>query len=213
MIVVDVETTGQDTRACSILSIGAVNHEKPKEIFYIECRAFRSAVIDPKELERNGFTIEQARNPEALPVAAAVEMFVAWFKAAECKDKTLAGQRVGSFDQIFLELAIKRAGLKPPFGYLSVDLHSVARFHMKTRGLKPPVDKNGNSALSLDRVLKYCGLEPETIPHHARTGAKLEAEAFSRLERGVGLLAEYSKFQIPQYLKRFKTPAGIIQQI
>lgn len=62
---------------------------------------------------------------------------------------------------------IKHVG-KWPFGYRSLDLHSVA------------FAKLGKS-LSLDRILQTVGLELEPKPHNALTGARLERDAFKRL--------------------------------
>ena len=48
----------------------------------------------------------------------------------------------------------------------------------------------------------YVGLPPEPKPHHALTGAKVEAEALSRLLFGKILLKEFAHYEIPKYLKK-----------
>jgi hypothetical protein len=45
-------------------------------------------------------------------------------------------------------------------------------------------------------------LPPEPYPHNGLRGAKIEAEALSRLIYGKNLLEEYKEFKIPQYLER-----------
>ncbi len=91
--------------------------------------------------------------------------------------------------------------MKALFKKRSVDLHSVCYTHMLVRGRNPA--KEGTSIVSLDKVLEYVGLQPEPKPHNALTGAKLEAEAFSRLIYGRQLLPEYAEFKIPEYIFTF----------
>ena len=55
MIVVDIETTGTNPQKHSIVSIGAINLEASAERFYIECRIWVGAHIDPAALVVNVF--------------------------------------------------------------------------------------------------------------------------------------------------------------
>ena len=48
MIIADVETTGVDSRLCSLVSIGAVEFDSPNNQFYVECRAFEGAHIEQR---------------------------------------------------------------------------------------------------------------------------------------------------------------------
>ena len=57
--------------------------------------------------------------------------------------------------------------------------------------------KHNHSALNLDTILVYVGLLEEPKPHNGLRGAKLEAEAFSRLFYDKPLLEEYRSFPIP----------------
>ena len=85
-------------------------------------------------------------------------------------------------------------------GYRSVDLHSVAFFHYLINGKKIPQKSDGRSGLNLTAILDYVGLPPEEKPHNGLNGAKLEAEAFSRLIKGKVLLKEYAKHPVPEHL-------------
>ena len=76
-----------------------------------------------------------------------------------------------------------------------MDLHSVAYYHMKKRGVPVPT-KNNHSALNLDAILAYVGLSTRSTAHHALMDAKLEGEAFSRLLSGAGLLPEFEKYPV-----------------
>jgi len=51
--------------------------------------------------------------------------------------------------------------------------------------------------MNLDKILNYVGLPDEPRPHNGLCGAKLEAEAFSRLVNDKSLLEEYGKYSIP----------------
>ncbi len=59
MIVVDVESTGVDPKLCSLLSVGAVDFDNPKNQFYMECYAFSGAHIEKEALVVAGFTMEE----------------------------------------------------------------------------------------------------------------------------------------------------------
>lgn len=44
------------------------------------------------------------------------------------------------------------------------------------------------------------GLPNEPIPHNALTGAKMEAEAFSRFIYGKSFFKEFENYPVPHYL-------------
>ena len=166
MIIVDVETTGIDPHKNSLLSIGAVDYEKGDE-FYVECHAFPNSEIDPISLEINGYTREQCLDMTKPSPVEAYKKFLWW--STDNRLVMLAGQQVGSFDAKFLQYVHELAGFgKWPFGYRTIDLHSVA------------YAKFGES-LNLDGILARLGLEAEPKPHNALTGARKEAEAFRLL--------------------------------
>jgi DNA polymerase III epsilon subunit-like protein len=170
MIILDIETSGLDERENCMLSLGAVEFETGLE-FYGECKAYTDAIISEQALAVNGFTYAQANDPTKRVPHELLRNFCEW--AIELKHgQLLAGQQVGSFDIKFIKRVfdhnLSHTGIKWPFGYRSVDLHSLA--WVKWR-----------ESLSLDGILVKLGLASETKPHNALTGAKLEAEAFKRL--------------------------------
>ena len=193
MIVVDIEATGVDTRLCSLLSVGAVEFEKPLNTFYMECRAFDGAHVEKEALVISGFTETQVRDEKKRTDREVVLAFLDWLKT--CKEWTLAGQNP-SFDRSFLEETAHRYHINWPLAHRTVDLHSIAYYHIKKRGLEPP-QKNNHSALNLDRILRYVGLPTRAKKHNALEDANLEAEALSRLLYGKNLLPEYASLTVP----------------
>ncbi|MFC1728476.1 exonuclease domain-containing protein [Nanoarchaeota archaeon] len=196
MIVLDIETTGLIPKLHSIVSIGAVDFNNPENQFYDECRIRRGARIDPIALELNGFTEERMLDEKKSSLKEISQLFLKW--AENIEYKSLAGENV-SFDQDFLEDTLRRHDIPWPFGYRLVDLHTASYSHHLKRGVAPPI-KDGLSRLSLDRTLDYVGIPPEPKPHNALNGAKLGAEALSRLLHGKNLLEEYKHHRIPDYL-------------
>ena len=80
MIVVDVECTGVDEVKHAILSVGAIDFDNPNNQFYEECRAFEGAHIMDEALEINGFTKEQALDPNKQSDEELVKHFIEWTK-------------------------------------------------------------------------------------------------------------------------------------
>lgn len=204
MIIVDIETTGTDFLKNSIVSIGAVDFFKPENQFYQECKIWEGAEISEEALKINGFTIEQITNPNKQSLEDAVKKFINWTENID--DKTFAGENP-VFDYIFLRTSAQKYNLPWNLGRAtgtgrSVDLHSLCYSNYLKRNLIPPL-KDKKTDLNLNKTLKYVGLPEEPNPHNALTGAKIEAEAFSRLIYGRGLLKEFEKFKIPEYLKTF----------
>lgn len=186
MIVVDVETSGLNPELSSLVSIGAVNFEDRTQEFYEECKVFDGAEIDPKGLELNGYSENQIADPKKQSEAELIKNFSKWVSEQNnTLQKTngydhVIGAQAAYFDVSFLQAACKRAGINYMFGRRSVDLHAVSYAHHLAHGKPLPI-KDGQVSLSLNATLEYLGLEPEPNPHIAITGARLEAEAFSRL--------------------------------
>lgn len=196
MIVVDVEASGVDYNKHSIISVGAIDFDKPENQFYEECRIWDGAHIDPGASEVHGMSDAQITDPTKQTEADVVHKFIAF--AEHISDRTFAGQNV-SFDRDFLRAAAERAGHTDwPFAHRTIDTHTLAWMHMVKRGLVPPIDvEKHRSALNLDAVLNYCGIPEEPTPHNALTGAKSHAEVISRLLYGKKLLPEFEKFEMP----------------
>ncbi len=193
MIIVDVETTGVDEVKHSILSVGAIDFEYPERQFYEECRAFDGAHIDDEGLAINGFTREQVGDKNKQTDEDLIKHFIAWAK--EVAEQTFSGQNP-SFDRDFLHRAADRYHLEWPFAFRTIDQHSVCFTHMIKRGVVPPVIKK-HSGLNSNNIMEYVGIPTEPHPHNALNGAKVAAEALSRLLYDRNLLSEYKEYPIP----------------
>ncbi|OHA85742.1 MAG: hypothetical protein A2408_01585 [Candidatus Yonathbacteria bacterium RIFOXYC1_FULL_52_10] len=193
MLVIDAEFSGLDPRAHSIVSIGAVDFADPERQFYGECRIWDGAHIMPEALAVCGFSEEQVRDPKKQSLEELAQSFHRWVEQSD--DRTLAGQNV-ALDRDFLNESFRRAGLEFRFAHRNVDSHSVAFAYFAKKGMPLPKKSDYQSALSLDKILTTLGLPPEPKPHIALNGAKLEAEAFSRLMFEKNLLPEFAQYPI-----------------
>ena len=195
MIIVDTETTGINPAKNSIISIGALDFRNPQNQFYDECRIGKEIEVNSRALEINGFKEHELYDPAKHSLEKLMHMFQKWLE--DIKDITIAGENP-KFDRDFLDFSAKRYGL-PGFAHRTIDLHTVAYEYKMLRNLEIPL-KNNSSALSSDSSLNFVGLPPEPMPHHALVGAKLEAEAFSRLWFKKALFEEYTKYELPEDL-------------
>lgn len=194
MIFVDVETSGLDSKKCSLLSIGAIDFDNPKNQFYEECRVFSGAHVEREALQVNGFTENDARDFRKKTDEEIVRGFLRW--AGTCKEWTFAGQNI-SFDRDFIKETCHRYHVDWPFAQRTIDLHSVVYAELLRigKGSKIPV-KNNHSDLNLDKIIELAGLEKRSGIHNGLEDAKLEAEAFSRIIYGKNLLEEYKIFPV-----------------
>ncbi|MBP9836502.1 MAG: 3'-5' exonuclease [Candidatus Pacebacteria bacterium] len=195
MIIIDIEASGVDYKKHSIVSIGALDFSNPTNRFYGECRIWDGAHIMDEALAVCGFTKDQITDPDKKSEAELVQEFMEW--SQHMADRTLTGQNV-SFDRDMLKAGCERAGLPWDLAYRTLDTHTFCWMHMIKRGLIPPIDpQHRRSALNLDAILNYCGIEDEPKPHNALTGAMSHAEVTSRLLNNKKLLPEFSQFEIP----------------
>ena len=202
MIVVDLETSGLNFNKCGIWQIGAIELENPENIFLEEARIDdEDGVIDEGEekvLEIIGKTEEQLRDKNKQSQKKLLENFFKWIASVEIKN--LVCQNPG-FDRAFMEIKAKKYGLEIPFPHRSFDLHSVAQAkHVEIKG--EFLIKDNKSDFGLSNILKFVGMKDERGAHNGLEDAKLEAECFSRLLYGKGLLKEFEQFPIPDYLKK-----------
>lgn len=193
MIIVDVETTGVDEVKHAILSVGAIDFDNPSNQFYEECRVWDGAHIDDEGLAINGFTREQAIDQTKQTDEELIKHFINWAKGV--KEQTFAGQNP-SFDRDFLHRAADRYHLEWPFAFRTIDQHSVCYTHMIKRGVTPPII-NSHTALNSDKIMEYVGIPTEPHPHNALSGAKIAAEALSRLLYGKKLLSDFKDYDLP----------------
>ncbi|MDD2487324.1 MAG: hypothetical protein PHS92_03070 [Candidatus Gracilibacteria bacterium] len=200
MIILDIETSSADPYNGSLLSIGAVEFENPRNQFYGECKAYEGADIQERALEVNGFTIEQVTDRTKQTVLDLIYNFMQW--SNKINDRTIGGHNVGYFDLRFIEENANKMGLVNNFGllngnYRTLDLHTIAYSYLIKNKIEIPM-KNNQSSLNLDYVLGLVGLPMEPRPHNGLNGAKYEAEAFSRFLYGKKLLPEFEKYDLPE---------------
>lgn len=195
MLAVDVETSGLSALDCSILSIGALDIENPKQRFYGECRLWEGAHVTDEALLINGFSNEDIRDSNKKSEAELVTEFLEW--SQHLGNRTITGQNP-SFDRDFLQAAALRAGLAWDMAHRTIDTHTLCYMHIVKSGAPPPIDEqHRRSALDLDAILNYCGIPSEPEPHNALTGALSHAEVASRLLFDKKLLPEFEQYEIP----------------
>ncbi|OGG41979.1 hypothetical protein A2837_02100 [Candidatus Kaiserbacteria bacterium RIFCSPHIGHO2_01_FULL_46_22] len=195
MLVVDIESSGMSPERDSILSIGALDIENPAQRFYGECRIWKGAHINDESLEVNGFTREEAMDPNKKSESKLVQEFLEW--SQNLNDRTLAGQNP-SFDRDFLRAAAARTHLDWDLAHRTIDTHTLCYMHIVKQGGQPPLDTaHRRSSLDLDAILNYCGIPDEPMPHNALTGAISHAEVISRLLYNKKLLPEFAQYDIP----------------
>lgn len=205
MIVVDVETTGLTPYEHGVCSIGAVVLEPSGwhhgEVFYRECRPRPEATVDPAALAVNGFTREDLADADKPPEGRAVQDFLKWAMRTTT-DHTLAGHNP-RFDLDFLRAALECGDDRSPYynwplGWRIVDLHTLVYAAHVLLGRDVPLYR-GTSALGLNKCLAFVGLPKEPDPHNALTGAKMEAEALSRLLWHKSLWSEFGEYEFGEY--------------
>ena len=209
MIVVDLETSGLDKVKCGIWQIGAVDLST-KEEFFQEARIDEGDFVHKEALLVIGKTEEQLRDRTRQTQKQLLENFFRWY--SKRKNKIFIAQNP-QFDFSFLDIKARKYGLKLPFGYRAIDLHSLAMFkYMEIKG-KFLMEKE-DSGMGLSGIIEFCGLrDPRVIvgkgkiiqkgkSHSAIGDARLEAECFSRLVFGKGFFPEYSKYPLPTELRK-----------
>jgi DNA polymerase III epsilon subunit-like protein len=195
MLILDIEASGTNYNKHSVVSVGALDFNNPNNQFYAECRIWPGAHIMDGALQVNGFTEEELMDDSKLSEGELITKFITW--SNELNDRTLAGQNV-SFDRDMMRAGAERAGINWNFAYRTIDTHSLCWMHMVQAGNQPPIDKDHKrSSLSLDAILKYCGIPEEPQPHNALTGALCHGEVASRLLYSKKLLPEFEQFEIP----------------
>jgi DNA polymerase III epsilon subunit-like protein len=196
MLVVDVESTGLDPQRHALVSVGAIDFLHPDDHFYRECRVWEGAAIDREALRINGFSDAQLRDSRKPSLAQTLDAFIQWF--SRHPNRTFAGLNP-AFDRALLIASAQRAGIEWRPGHRMVDLHSLCYAHQLGRGVIPS-EPHDLMTLTTNEIFRYVGLPPEPRPHHALTGAKMEAEAFSRLISGTSLLKEFERYPVPFHI-------------
>ncbi len=195
MIVLDIEATGTNYQKHSILSIGALDFDKPENRIYLECQAWKGAHINPEAIKVCGFTEEEATDNTKETEAQLIAQFMTWADGIE--DQTFLGQNV-SFDRDYVKAACERAGYNYPFAHRTIDTHSLAYMHHVIHGTKVPIEKR-HSALNIEAIATYLGMPEEPEPHNALTGALYHAEMAYRILYNKEYLEEFKEYKIPSF--------------
>ena len=197
----DIETSGLDAEDNGLLSIGAVDFLNPTETFYGECHIREGEKIDSEALEINGFTYDEARDKTKQSTRDLLVAFDEWLKTRPIR--MVGGLHIAAFDVPFINKKALQCGVRLKLHKRSIDLHSIA--YAKMQELKKVVPMtDGWSVMDTDFIHPFAGLPKEPRPHHGLSGAKWEAESLSRLMLGKGLLKEFARYPVPEYLQKKK---------
>ena len=197
MIIIDIEASGLDIKKYAIVSFGAVDFSNPERQFYAEPKMWEGAECDPEALAINGFTEEECRDPKRKDLKEVMNEFLEWVKPI--KERTLVGQNP-CFDRLYINDAFRRSHIGWNFSYRTLDLHSIAYVDHINRGIPVPIENN-RTGIDLDTILTYVGIPEEPKPHNGLTGAKVEAEALSRILYGKKLLPEFASYPVPKIFR------------
>ena len=198
----DIETSGTDFLKCGVWQIGAIDLATGEE-FLEESRIDDGDRIvnmpgDSKTcLEVIGKTEEELRDKNKQSQKQLIENFFKWIENKFWKN-FLCQNPV--FDVGFLNNKSSKYGLIKPFYHRSFDLHNIAQIKYFELNGKFLIKKNHRD-MGLKNILEFCGMKDERKAHNALEDCKLTAECFYRLVYGRNFFSEYSKFEIPKYLK------------
>ncbi len=196
MIVVDLETSGVDFVKCGIWQIGAIDLHTHEE-FFGECRIDKEDSVEQNALKVIGKTEKYLRFGNKENQKELLGRFFKWCKKSKIKNFMCENP---NFDVSFLEIKSKKYNLEFPFHHRAFDLHSIASLkYLEIHG-KFSI-KDSKSDFGLSSTIRFCGMKDTRKFHNALEDAKLTAECFSRIFFGKGMIREYEKFKIPEYLK------------
>jgi len=189
MIVLDLETSGLYPEKCGIWQVGAVEFEKPENIFLEECRIDDDDEIQKEALIICGKTEEELKDKNKQSQKEMIEKLFKWIEKIKVKNLVCQNPQ---FDFAFLTMKARKYNIKIPFHYRTIDLHSVAQtiYYIKNKSFSIDEDKCG---MGLSKILEMCGEKDERMalkngeivregkPHNALEDAQLEAKCLRKL--------------------------------
>ncbi len=215
MIVLDIESSGIDTGKCGIWQIGSIDLNHPENQFLEEARIDEEDSVSQQALEITGKTEEELRDKNKQSQKQLILNYLNWRET--CKEKITMGQNIG-WDLNFIQNRCMKYDILDKFrkssGQRGMDLQTIAQEKYKETYGKYLLKENGNSDMTLSKVLEFCGIpdqrkqvskgkvSKEGTSHNALEDCKLEGECYWRLENGKNLFPEYSQFEIPEVLKK-----------
>lgn len=215
MIVVDIETSGV-SHDCGIWQIGAINL-KTMEKFFGEGRIDDEDNIQEGALKVAGKTENFFRDKKKQSQEELVKNYLSWVE--QQPEKIFFGQNI-YFDIGFIQAKSIKYKFHEYFdkvhGHRGQGIETLAQEKYFGIHKKYLLDDDGKDAMSLGKVLEFCGIkdprvhirgitgkvEKEGVPHNSIHDCKLEGECLWRLEYGKNLFPEFEKFKIPGYLER-----------
>jgi len=214
MIVLDIETTGL-THDCGICEIGAINFEEPIRTFIQDCRIDEGDIITEGAFKVNGRTRKQLFDETKQSQKQLIENYLNWVEKQSVK--MFYGQNV-SWDISMIQARCIKYNLREKFlnihGQRGMDLHTIAQEKYEKLNGGFSLNEFGRSNMNFGKILEFCGISDERInvrieevvkkgkTHSAFEDCKLEGEALYRIKFGINFFPEYTKFPIPEYLKK-----------
>jgi DNA polymerase III epsilon subunit-like protein len=196
MIVLDLEFSGSDYQKYGIWQIGAIDLLDPNRKFIGECRIDDDEGVNPESLVVCNITEEYIRDKNKKSQKELITEFFEWVKKSKINVAICQGPQM---DWAFLKAKAFKYELEFPFDWRAFDLHSIAAFKYFELNNKLYLDNN-HSAMSLSRIIEFCGMIDRRDAHNALEDAELTAECFSRIFYGKKLLEKYDEYAMPEYL-------------
>jgi len=194
----DIETSGLDKIKCGLWQIGAIDLSKPEDYFLQEGRIDDEDKAEEGALKVIGKTEAELRDKKRQSQKQLLENFFEWVKKRDMKNPLCQNPQ---FDLVFLEIKANKYELKNPFHYRAFNLHDYAQ--SKYYSLYGHfLIKDEHSDMGLTNIIKLCGMEDNRKAHNALEDAKLTGECFFRLINGKNVFPEYSKYPVPEELKK-----------
>jgi len=214
-VVFDCETTGLDWKRNSIVSLGAVDLISG-DTFYEECKILPGTEIDVNALGVNGFTKDEVLDEQK---ESAKDLYLHF--AEFCKKhnaQVLSGFNIEYFDLRMLFAIAEKENLSwmfpTKFIDTKLDFEDYVFNNPKFEGLRNTIetiyhfgdavstDPNQKiNHISMNRAMKFYGIDDEPEPHNALGGAKYASELFTLLYYKQHFIPEFAQFATPLEFK------------
>lgn len=224
MIVLDIETSGLTSKhgifeICALEIIRKENNPNyDGNYFFQEARIDDEDEIDPYALMVNGKTEKEIRDKRKQSQKQLIKNYFDWIKQRD--EKIFYGINIGYDIKVMIQQKCLKYNLHDEFmrehGYKGHNISTLAQEKYFGIHGKYLLKEEGTDAMNLNNVLKFCGIPSENRKyvsksrkeiigqenHDSFNDCRFEAEALSRLISGKNLFHEFSKYEIPDYLKK-----------